>query len=83
MSFINSEALEEETNPGAKSDILRLEVVTFNSLKLGLVTGFPTNAKNVPLRGNPKKLSVEYYLSLYQCVICLGCVPIWWNIPGY
>ena len=31
MSFINSDALEEETNPGAISDILRLEVVTFNS----------------------------------------------------
>ena len=27
LSFINSEALEEETNPGAISDILRLEVV--------------------------------------------------------
>ena len=48
LSFINSEAIEEETNPGAKSDILRLEVVTFNSIiNLDLATGFP-NAKNVP-----------------------------------
>ena len=26
LSFINSDAVKEETNPGAKSDILRLEV---------------------------------------------------------
>ena len=31
-SFINTEALQDETNPGAKSDVLRLEVVPFVKL---------------------------------------------------